>query len=295
MTLQIIKAKETGFCFGVRRAIRMLELAASKHDHIDTLGAVVHNEQVTKRLGVMGIRTIDNLDELQSEFVAISSHGVSPLVENELRARSLSVIDTTCPFVKRVQRAARKLVEGGFFVVVYGDARHPEIKGIMGGVGDKGVATQDASFFKTFQDIPRRIGILAQTTQIPENFILFVKDMIDLTLRQDSEIQVLDTICHDIRKRQSFSLDLAPVVDLMLVIGGQSSANTRRLTEICAKIVETHQISQAKEIDPDWLKGKRKIGLTGGTSTPEESIDEVWKNLSAYNKGEADNSPRDQD
>ncbi len=292
MTLQIIKAKETGFCFGVRRAIRMLEMAAVKHDHIETLGAVVHNEQVTKRLREMGIRTIDNLDELQSEVVAISSHGVGPIVENELRARSLRVIDTTCPFVKRVQRAARKLVEGGFFVVVFGDARHPEIKGIMGGVQNKGVATQDTSFFKTFQDIPRRIGILAQTTQIPENFTSFVKNMIDLTLRQDSEIRVLDTICHDIRKRQSFSLELASAVDLMLVIGGQSSANTRRLTEICSKIVETHQISQAMEIEPHWLNGKSKIGLTSGTSTPEESIDEVGKNLSAQNKGQTGDSQR---
>jgi 4-hydroxy-3-methylbut-2-enyl diphosphate reductase len=205
-------------------------------------------------------------------------------VEAELSTRNIQLIDTTCPFVKRVQRAARKLVEAGFFVIVYGDAQHPEIKGIMGWVQDKGLATLDTTLFSPSHNIPRRIGILAQTTQIPENFTTFVKNTIDLTLHQDSEIRILDTICHDVRERQSCSLELAPQVDLMLVIGGQSSANTRRLTEICSRVTETYQICQAGEIDPNWLKGKKKIGITSGTSTPQEIIDKVCEKLSALSE-----------
>jgi 4-hydroxy-3-methylbut-2-enyl diphosphate reductase len=281
MKVKIIKAKETGFCFGVRRALSMLEKEAREHCRIEALGSVVHNERVTQRLSQMGIEVINSLDEIKSDTVAISSHGVSPEVEAELRSRKISLIDTTCPFVKRVQLAARKLAEAGFFVIVYGDAAHPEVKGILGWAPGKSSAALDARSFNSCQNIPRRIGILAQTTQVPENFVEFVKDTIDLTLRQDSEIRVLDTICHDVRQRQSFSLELAPEVDLMLVIGGLSSANTARLREICSKVTETYQIGGAEEINPEWLVGKKKIGVTSGTSTPEETIDEVLRRLEA--------------
>ncbi len=231
MGVNIEKAKEIGFCFGVRRAIDILEKAALENGSLETLGAVVHNEQVTRRLSEVGIKVINGIDDIKSDVVAISSHGVSPQIEAELRAHKVKVIDTTCPFVKRAQMSARRLAEAGFWVVVYGEAQHAEVKGILGWANGKGIATLDVKPFMVSKDIPRRLGILAQTTQIPENFIKFVQEMVGLTLIKDSEIRIIDTICHDIRQRQASSLELAQKVDLMLVVGGNSSANTKRLQE----------------------------------------------------------------
>ena len=277
--MKIIKAKELGFCYGVRRAIEMLEKAASEYGSLETLGPVVHNEQVSNRLDKLGIHVIKNIQDVSSPVVAVSSHGISPDVESELRSRPVTVIDTTCPFVRRAQIAARRLSEASFFVVIFGEAGHPEVKGILGHAQNHGLATLVSSDIEKLNPMPRRLGILSQTTQIPENFNAFVKNIIDSTLKRDAEIRILDTICHDIRKRQSMSLDLASEADLMLVIGGKSSANTRRLLELCSTRTETHMIEKSEEIDPGWLKDKKQIGITSGTSTADFSITEVVQKL----------------
>jgi 4-hydroxy-3-methylbut-2-en-1-yl diphosphate reductase len=280
--VKISRVKETGFCFGVRRAIDILEKIAGEKGDIDTLGALVHNEEVLKKLSARGISVIDDFDQIKNRVVAISAHGVSPQVESELKKRGVEVVDTTCPSVRRAQTVARKLAEDGYFVVIYGEARHPEVKGILGWAGEKGLATLDIQPLAEMKKLPRRIGILSQTTQIPENFSGFVKDLLDLALANDVEIHIVDTICHGVRKRQSASLDMARKVDLMLVIGGRTSANSRRLLELCSKVTEAHLIGNAGEIDPQWLRGKKRIGVTSGTSTSDETIDEVINELKSY-------------
>jgi 4-hydroxy-3-methylbut-2-enyl diphosphate reductase len=277
--MKIIQAKELGFCYGVCRAIDMLEKAAHQFKSLETLGPVVHNEQVSKRLDKLGIHVINSLQDISGHVVAISSHGISSEVESQLRSKPVTVIDTTCPFVSRAQIAARRLAEVGFFVIIFGEAGHPEVKGILGYAQNKGLATLDSASIAKMHPLPRRLGILSQTTQIPEYFNAFVKNVIDIALQRDAEIRILDTICHDIRKRQFLSLDLASKVDMMLVIGGKSSANTRRLLELCSVRTETHMIEKSEEIDPLWLKGKLTIGITSGTSTADFSISEVIKRL----------------
>lgn len=282
MALKIEKAKEIGFCYGVRRAIEILEKAVAERGRgIETLGAVVHNQQVLDRLAEKGVTVAQSLDEVHGGVVAISSHGVAPQRLAEITAKNLEVIDTTCPFVHRAQIAARRLAESGFFVVIYGDANHPEVKGLLGWAEDKGIASVDEKFIASMERIPRRIGILSQTTQIPARFIDFVKKLIDAVFIKDSEFRIIDTICHDIRKRQDYSLRLARKVDLMLVIGGRSSANTRHLAELCSAAAETHQIETAENIKLSWLKGKQRIGVTSGASTSKETINEVVKKLEA--------------
>jgi 4-hydroxy-3-methylbut-2-enyl diphosphate reductase len=276
---KIEKAEEIGFCMGVQRAIKMLEKAARENGNLETLGAIVHNERVMQKLSEIGVKVIYRPDDIKGEVVAISSHGVSPSIEAELRARKLKVIDTTCPFVRRAQTATRRLAEAGFWVVVYGEAEHEEVKGILGWAQGRGIATLDVTPFKKVEEPPCHLGILSQTTQIPENFIKFVKQMIELAFTKDSEFRIIDTICHDIRKRQMCSLALARKVDLMLVVGGRSSANTKRLQELCSAVTETYQIDSAEGIKRGWLKGKKHIGVTSGTSTAEEAIDEVVKYL----------------
>ncbi|MDD4858642.1 MAG: 4-hydroxy-3-methylbut-2-enyl diphosphate reductase [Dehalococcoidales bacterium] len=278
--MEIEKAGKTGFCFGVRRAINTLEKVARERGGVETLGAVVHNEQVLQKLAELGVRVAGGMADIMGDAVVTSSHGVSPQVEEELHARGITVISTTCPFVKRAQMAARRLSEAGFFIIVYGDAEHPEVKGILGWAKGKGIATLGAQAITALDPLPRHIGILSQTTQIPAQFVAFVKQVIDRALTKDSEIRIIDTICHDIRERQTAALELAKRVDLMLVIGGRHSANTRHLAELCATATRTHQIETAAEIKPSWLKNCRSIGVTGGASTAEETVAEVMERLS---------------
>jgi 4-hydroxy-3-methylbut-2-enyl diphosphate reductase len=279
MALIVEKAAKTGFCFGVKRAVDMLERVARERGPIATLGAIVHNQQVMERLASLGIRVAKSLDEIQGNIVAIGTHGVTPQLENELRARFPEVINTTCPFVHRAQVAARRLVKAGFYVIVYGDAEHPEVKGILGWAEGKGIATMDADSITVLEPLPRRLGVLSQTTQIPDHFSGFAERIIELALNKDAEIRFIDTICHDIRDRQQAALGLARRVDLMLVIGSHTSANTNHLAQLCATVTDTHLVETAKEIKPAWLKDRRRIGVTGGASTAEETINEVLANL----------------
>ena len=275
----IEKATKTGFCFGVRRAINLLEKVARERGGLETLGAVVHNQQVLQKLAEIGVRVVNKIDDIKGDVVVTSSHGVSPALEDKLRSRHIDVISTTCPFVRRAQVAARRLAESGFLVIVYGDAEHPEVKGILGWAKGQGLATLDEKPVAVLDPLPRRLGILSQTTQVPAHFAEFTKKIIDHALTKDSEIRIIDTICHDIRERQAAALELAHRADLMLVVGGRSSANTNRLAELCSRVTETHLIETAAEIQPSWIKGKNLIGVTAGASTAEESVDEVMKRL----------------
>jgi len=275
----IEKAGKTGFCLGVRRAINILETVARERGGVETLGAVVHNQQVLQKLAEIGVRVAENTADITGDTVVTSSHGVSPELEQELYARHINVISTTCPFVRRAHIAARRLAESGFLVVVYGDVNHPEVKGILGWTKGNGIATMDGKFISTLDRVPRRLGILSQTTQIPAYFAEFAKNLIDSALTKDSEIRIIDTICHDIRERQAAALELANRVDMMLVIGGRSSANTNRLAELCATATRTYLVETAAEIQPSWLEGNNNIGITAGASTAEQTVDEVIKKL----------------
>jgi 4-hydroxy-3-methylbut-2-enyl diphosphate reductase len=277
--VKIEKTREIGFCYGVKRAINILEKVARERGGVETLGAVVHNQQVLQRLAKIGVRVVPGIDEIRGDTVAISSHGVAPKVEAEIRARHIDIINTTCPFTHRVQIAARRLAKAGFFVIIYGDADHTEVKGVLGWADGKGLATLDEKLIAKLDSLPRRLGILSQTTQIPAHFAEFVKKLIDGAFTKDSELRIIDTICHDIRKRQAEALQLANRADLMLVIGGHGSAKTNRLAELCSSATETHLIETAKEIKPSWFQDKQRLGITSGTSTPQETMDEVSARL----------------
>lgn len=277
--MKVEKSRQAGFCSGVRRAIELMHQAARELGAVETLGPVVHNEQVLEELARCGVKTVESLEEVKGKTAVISAHGVSPRVEEEMRARGLQVIDTTCPFVHRAQMAARKLAKAGFFVVVYGEREHAEVKGILGWAGGKGMATLDEKEVARLPDLPRRMGVVAQTTQVPSLFYEFVKKLFDSVFRRNSEFWVRDTICHETRSRQEATAELAGRVDLMLVIGSRTSANTRRLAELAEGHTETHLVASAEEIDPAWLKGKSRIGVTAGASTSDKTIREVVERL----------------
>ncbi len=279
--MRIEKAGEIGFCFGVKRAINILENIARERCGVETLGPVVHNQQVLQRLAKIGVRVAKDVNDIQGDTVVVSAHGISTQLEKEIQDRHIEIIDTTCPFVRRLQLAARKLADSGFFVIIYGDSNHVEVKATLGWANNQGAAALEAKSITKLNHLPLRIGILSQTTRIPAHFNEFVKNIIDFALTRDSELRVIDTICHDIRKRQAVALELANRVDLMLVIGDRNSANTNRLAELCSTATKTYLVETAADIQLSWLEGRPYIGITAGASTSEQTIDEVITKLEA--------------
>jgi len=277
--LEIKKADGIGFCLGVRRAVDILERVAAERGRVETLGAVVHNQQVLRRLAGIGVKVVRDIADIQGDIVVTSSHGVSPQVVEEIKSRNIEVVDTTCPFVKRAQIAARRLAESEFYTIVYGDGDHPEVKGILGWAGGRGMATLDADEVIRSGNLPRRLGVLSQTTQIPACFAGFIGGLVASPAFKDTELRIIDTICHDIRQRQAAALELARESELVLVVGGHTSANSRHLVELCSTLTETYLVETADEIKPSWLAGKRRISITSGASTDEATINEVIARL----------------
>jgi 4-hydroxy-3-methylbut-2-enyl diphosphate reductase len=275
----IEKGPELGFCFGVRRAIKIVQELNRERCGAETLGALVHNKQVVQELANIGVRVARGVDDIRGDTVVTSAHGISPQVEAEIRARNIKIINTTCPFVRRLQRAARKLADWGFLVVIYGDRTHPEVMATLGWANNRSLAALDTGFVAQLDIIPHRVGILSQTTRIPAHFNKFVKDIVDATFTKDTELYVIDTICHDIRSRQAAALELAKRVDLMLVIGDRNSANTNRLTELGAATTRTYLVETAADIQASWFEGQSRIGITAGASTSEQTINEVITKL----------------
>jgi len=279
MPFEIKTASNMGFCQGVRRAIERVTEVSRTQRGVETLGALVHNRQVQAKLEENCVRAVDSIDAISSETVVISAHGVAPMVLEKLKEKQISIIDTTCPYVTRAQQAASRLHEAGYFVIVFGDAGHVEVKGIIGWAQGEGVATLDLNSIIAVKQLPKKLGIVSQTTQIPTRFAAFVASLINSPLFRDREIRIIDTICHDSRHRQAETLELARGCDLVYVIGGRHSANTRHLRDMCAEITETHLIETSAEIDPSLLKGKKRVGVTAGASTDDETIARVIARL----------------
>ena len=278
--MQIRKAKETGFCFGVKRALKILEEAVREYGEIETLGRMVHNQQMVDKLSKLGVKVVENLDHVRGSAVVIPSHGVPPQVVEELKARMLGIIDTTCPIVRKAQLTVKELSEKGFGVVIFGDPDHPEVKGMLGWAGERGIATLNAEMISKFEKMPRHLGLLSQTTRDPAQFAHFANNFVSLFLPRIGELRIVNTLCDVCKRRQATAMELARKVNLMIVVGGRSSANTRCLAEVCSSTgVETHHVETAAEIEDNWLKGRGLVGVTTGTSTPDQVIQEVMLKL----------------
>lgn len=278
--MDIEKASEIGFCFGVKRALKILEETIGEYGKVETLGPVVHNQQVVDRFSQLGARAVDRPDQIAGSVAVIPSHGVSPDTLDELASRGLKVVDTTCPNVRRAQSAARDLSQAGVWVVIFGDPLHPEVKGILGWAGHKGMATLDSASITHLQDLPARLGLLSQTTRNPAQYVAFVDSIASVVLSGIDELRIINTLCNITKRRQAAALELARKVSLMIVVGGRNSANTRCLAEMCSSTgTETHLVETAAEIEGDWLKGQRAIGVTTGTSIPDSVIGEVMLKL----------------
>ena len=277
--MKIEKAKKLGLCFGVRRAIKLLTEAANKYGEIETLGPLAHNRLLVEALANLGVKPINHLDQAKGKILAITTHGASPEVLSEIRAYHIHIIDTTCPIVRKAQNAAAELAKAGFDVLIFGDANHSEVKGLLGWTGDKGIAALDMKQLYSSGKSPSRLGIISQTTQTQSAFIEFTREFIDVIGPKIEEIRIVNTLCKITQGQQESAISLARSSQLMIVIGGSNSANARHLVEICSPLVETHLVESADEVNASWLVGKHHVGITAGASTPDEAVEELIDKL----------------
>jgi 4-hydroxy-3-methylbut-2-enyl diphosphate reductase len=280
--MKIEKAEKLGLCSGVRRAIKLLKAAADKYGEIETLGPVAHNHLLVEALAGAGVRQVNGLDQVRGESLAITTHGVGPSVLSEIGARHIRVTDTTCPIVHKAQRAAKDLAEAGFDVVIFGDAEHSEVKGLLGWAGDRGLAALDVEGIRTSGKPLRRLGIISQTTQTGPAFASFVRQLMEVAGPDAEEMHLINTLCKVTQRQQEAAMRLAQKTELMIVIGGGSSANARHLVEICSPLVETHLVETADEVKASWLAGRHHIGITAGASTPDEAVEDLINRLASW-------------
>jgi (E)-4-hydroxy-3-methyl-but-2-enyl pyrophosphate reductase len=269
-------ARRTGFCYGVREAIDKAKEASAAGKATHTLGQVVHNEGVIADLERLGIQTVDTLDEVDhGSAVVIRAHGVRPGVMERAAERGLDVIDGTCTWVIQEQRELVRLVEEGYTIVLLGTPRHPEVVGLLGFAPDAIVVDEE----EDWERIPRRkkMALISQSTQPPWKFEKLAAFMVS----RSHELKIVNTVCPVTIRRQEDTLETARSVDLMVVVGGRSSANTKELTRLCG-IVGTPaiQIESVHDLaDPAVFEGARIVGVTGGTSTPIEDLRDVARRV----------------
>ncbi len=264
-------AENAGFCYGVMRAIDIANRALDKHNKLYSFGPIIHNPQVVEEYEKKGLKVIEDIDKVDGP-VLIRSHGVAPEIYEKLKEKGVEIIDATCPFVKEAQRYAKQLVDEGYRVVIFGDKDHPEVKAHLG------YTNYTASVINSENEAVKikatRVGVVCQTTQSVERF----GKVIEILSKKIRELKVFNTICDATDKRQKAARELAERSDLMIVIGGKNSANTRKLYEICRETAKNaYHIETEKEIDPKWFDGVKSVGITAGASTPSYLIRRIYE------------------
>ena len=278
--MQVILAKFAGACYGVQRALDMVDGLVEAGRHVSTIGPLIHNPQVVSKLEEAGVQVAASPEDIEAGTAVIRSHGVAPQVKADLVARGLEVADATCPHVARAQAAAAELAQAGCRVLVVGEAGHPEVEALLACAKDAGAA---ADVVLAPEDIPQGlydpVGVVVQTTQTRDN----LDAILDALQARGLAPQIKDTICSATRKRQKTANELASKVDAMVVIGGRNSSTTTRLSEICSKACpKTFHVESPDEVGALDLSGCTIIGVTAGASTPEDQIEDVVRLLEAW-------------
>lgn len=269
-------ARHAGVCYGVERALSLaLEASEQAEGPVSTLGPLIHNPLVVKDLDERGVTAVENVEDAAGGTLIIRAHGVTPQVIEEARCRGLSVIDATCPYVKKVHLAAERLVSEGYQLIVVGESGHPEVEGIMGHAGENAQVVSGVRDLAELE-LAKKVGLVVQTTQTAQTLAEIVAELVPRV----TELRVMNTICRATQERQESAAELAARADVMIVIGGKNSGNTRRLAQICAGACEKmHHIEDAAEIKKDWLEGAARIGVTAGASTPANHIERAVERI----------------
>lgn len=276
--MKIHLAKHAGFCFGVRRAMEIVNNLIGE-ENVHTLGPLIHNPQVVKDLEQKGIKYIETLEEIPAGKVIIRAHGVPPQEIQKAKQLGLEVIDATCPYVKKVHDTTKKLHKENYQVIIFGEENHAEVIGIKGN-------SETAIIIESSEEARKlgyyeKLGLVSQTTQSKEKFEKTAKEL----EKHASKLKVYNTICDATAKRQEAAAELAKKVELMIVLGGYNSGNTKRLVELCSKETETVHIEKFSDLEIKILERKKEIGLTAGASTPDYLIKELINKIESYRVG----------
>lgn len=271
--MRIIKAEHMGFCYGVKRAVDLAIKAANdyKSSSVYTLGELIHNKQVVERLNRSNIFVCDSIGSASDGVMIVRSHGVGPEVYREADAKGLTVVDATCPDVKKVQMEARMLSDEGRTIIIVGDKDHPEVQSIMKWAGERPIVVSNLCEAQALDGLVN-VGIVAQTTFISAEF----DKIVDAITGIAKDVVIKKTTCLATSKRQDAAVSVAEKSDVMIVIGGKHSANTCHLAQMCKmRCPDTHHIETVAEFKPEWFEGKSVAGVTAGASTPDWIIEEV--------------------
>ena len=279
--MEVIVAKTAGFCFGVKRAVEQVYEQIEKAERpVYTFGPIIHNEQVVEDLAQKGVRVIDTEEELETvcdAIVIIRSHGVGKHIYDLLERNGVTVVDATCPFVKKIHRIVQEQQAAGRRVIIVGNPDHPEVQGIRGW-GDEGTLVVENA--DQIENLPvstkDKLCVVAQTTFNYNKF----QDLVEKFEKKGYDILVLNTICNATQERQVEAKRIASEVDAMIVIGGRNSSNTQKLYEICRKECKnTYFIQTLGDFNPECVNSVRSVGITAGASTPRKIIEEVHTNV----------------
>ena len=275
--MQVLIADEYGFCFGVERAVEMVEEALQEGDTVRTLGPLIHNDQEMARLATHGVSTINAPVQIQrGETAVIRAHGVTPQIEAELREKASKVVDATCPFVTKVQKLASRAAAQDRHVVIVGNPEHPEMIGVFGYAPEHSFIVSDAADVAKLPRLNNPL-VVSQTTIKLQNFYDVAEAVKSKT---DDEVQVVNTICSATRDRQDAARALAGEVEAFYIIGGRHSSNSRKLLAVCLEQCEkSFLIETEEEINVEDLRGVNRVGLTAGASTPNWLIEKVSARL----------------
>lgn len=275
--MQVSLTREHGFCIGVRKAVELAQRAAAEVQGTDrtvwTLGPLIHNRRVVRALEALGVRTAPGVDAVPSgDILILPSHGATPELIAQAEARGLELWDATCPLVRKVQESARRLAGEGASVVLVGQASHTEVKSVVGWAGTDVVVVGSAAEAAALPPLPEPVVVIAQTTQRPDQ----VDGVVQALRRKQADVRVEPTLCPVTSDRQEEVRRMAASLDVLIVVGGRESANTRKLAEIGREMsVRVHHVEAGYEVEPSWFRPGDRVGITAGTSTPDWITEEV--------------------
>ncbi|MFA5069425.1 MAG: 4-hydroxy-3-methylbut-2-enyl diphosphate reductase [Candidatus Omnitrophota bacterium] len=274
---RIIKASHIGFCFGVKRAISAAEGVIGKGKNTCSLGPIIHNSFVVKQLSRKGLKVISDIRQGRGLHLIIRSHGIPPAIRKKAEAYCAGVLDTTCPFVSRSHSIVSCLRKEGYFIVIAGEKHHPEVQALVETAGPNVAVVTKRHCIKKIAAKKTKIALVAQTTISRD---IFVKIARGLLACDYAECRIFNTICNDAQRRQEEAKQLSAVSDVICVVGGKNSANTKHLARTCRRSgVVTHHIESADELRPGWFDSAMSIGIVSGASTPGSMVEEVEKRI----------------
>jgi len=278
--LKIILSKKMGFCFGVKKSVNLAKNALkTRKNNLYMLGSIINNPQAIEYFIKKGAKIADNLEEVPEESTVITrAHGISPTMLRKAYQKRLSVVDTTCPYVRKVQKIARYLYEKDYFIVIYGDKKHPEVLSLLDTIQNNALVINSIPDAEKITK-KKKIGFISQTTKNIYDFYKLSSALLD----RAEELRIFNTICKSTTERQKSVIELAKEVDVMLVIGGKESANTTRLAEIGKNQgAKTYHIETKSQLKYKWFHPKDKVGITSGASTPDWVTNEVIDKLKEW-------------